>query len=204
MFGVSNFTEFVLAVIVFLCIPGPGNLALVTSTTKGRIWGGIAATLGIMTGDQVLLWCAVAGVAAILAANSWVFASVQYVGAAYLIWLGWRLLSYKTGDAAVIQIRAADYFQQSFYITILNPKAIVFYMAFLPLFIDPVQHQGIITFATLALTVATLTFIYGVILVLITYYWAERMESNSSMTATVHKIAGVCLLGFGFKLALLR
>ena len=204
MFGVTNYLEFVLAVILFLCIPGPGNLALVTSTTKGGKLGGMAATLGIMTGDQVLLWLAVAGAAALLGANPFVFNLVQFSGAAYLIWLGWRLMFYKIGDAAVIQIRPADYFQQSFFITLFNPKAIVFYMAFLPLFIDPANHHGMVTFASLALTVATLTFIYGFILVMMAYYLSERIQSSPAMSVRMHKIAGVCLVGFGIKLAFSR
>ena len=56
MFGISDFGAFVLAFIVLLFIPGPGNLAIITSTTKGGILGGLAATLGLMLGDQVLLW----------------------------------------------------------------------------------------------------------------------------------------------------
>ena len=68
MFGVADYGSFVVAVIVFLVIPGPGNLALITSTGKGRIGGGLAATMGVIAGDQVLMWLAVAGVAALLTA----------------------------------------------------------------------------------------------------------------------------------------
>ena len=60
MFGVNDYGAFVVAVIVFLAIPGPGNLALVTSTGKGGVAGGMAATLGVIAGDQVLIWLAVA------------------------------------------------------------------------------------------------------------------------------------------------
>ncbi len=66
MFGVADYGAFVAAIIVFLSIPGPGNLALITSTSKGGIAGGLAATLGVIAGDQVLMWAAVAGVAALL------------------------------------------------------------------------------------------------------------------------------------------
>ena len=65
MFGIADCGAFVVAIIVFLLIPGPGNLALVTSTSKGGIAGGLAATLGVILGDQVLMWSAVAGVAAL-------------------------------------------------------------------------------------------------------------------------------------------
>ena len=68
MFGIADYSAFVAAIILFLLIPGPGNLALITSTSKGGILGGLAATLGVILGDQVLMWSAVAGVAALLAA----------------------------------------------------------------------------------------------------------------------------------------
>jgi leucine efflux protein len=64
--GIADYGAFVLAIVVFLAIPGPGNLALVTSTGKGGVRGGLAATLGVIAGDQVLMWAAVAGVAAVL------------------------------------------------------------------------------------------------------------------------------------------
>ena len=65
--GVADYGAFVVAVIVFLLIPGPGNLALITSTSKGGMAGGLGATLGLIAGDRVLLWAAVAGVSAVLA-----------------------------------------------------------------------------------------------------------------------------------------
>ena len=80
MFGVADYWAFVVAVIVFLAIPGVGNLAIITSTTKGRVIGGLAATLGVIVGDQVLMWLAVAGVAALLTANPALFGVVQYAG----------------------------------------------------------------------------------------------------------------------------
>ena len=61
MLGVTDYLTFVVTIIVFLAIPGPGNLALVTSTSKGGIQGGLAATFGVILGDQVLMWLAVAG-----------------------------------------------------------------------------------------------------------------------------------------------
>ena len=64
MLGVTDYGAFVIAIIVFLLIPGPGNLALITSTSKGGVRGGLAATLGVILGDQFLMWMAVAGVAA--------------------------------------------------------------------------------------------------------------------------------------------
>src|SRR5688500_16203544 len=122
MFGVADFGAFVAAIVLFLAIPGPGNLALMTSTSKGGLGGGLAATLGVIAGDQVLMWAAVAGVAALLIGYPAAFTLVQWLGAGYLAWLGLRLLLAKPGDAPVVNIRPSHYFRQAGLITLMNPK----------------------------------------------------------------------------------
>ena len=181
MFGVADYGAFVVAIIVFLLIPGPGNLALITSTSKGGIAGGLAATLGVMIGDQFLMWMAVAGVAALMVAYPAAFHAVQWLGAAYLAWLGVRMLLAKSGAAPILHIRTGQYLRQAFMITLLNPKAIVFYMAFFPLFVDPARHQGMATFGFMAVTIATLTFAYGLAMVLLTHFLAERLRDRKSV-----------------------
>ncbi len=204
MFGISDYGAFVAAMIVFLLIPGPGNLALITSTSKGGVPGGMGATFGVIAGDQVLMWMAVAGVAALLATYPTAFSAVQWAGAAYLAWLGARMVLAKPGSAPVLNIRPRHYFRQAFTITLLNPKAIVFYMAFFPLFIDPARHQGLLTFGVMAATIAVLAFLYGLIVVLLTHVLAERLRTNPMIGRVLEKIAGVFLIGFGVRLALSR
>ena len=204
MLGVADYGAFVVAVLVFLLIPGPGNLALMTSTAKGGIRGGLAATFGVIVGDQVLMWLAVAGVAALLAAYPTAFHAVQWVGAIYLAYLGVRMLFAKPGGKPVLQIKPHHFLRQALMITLLNPKAIVFYMAFFPLFVDPVRHQGLVTFGFMAVTIAVLTFAYGVTAVLLTHFLAERMRANPRISRTLEKLAGLFLIGFGIKLAISR
>jgi threonine/homoserine/homoserine lactone efflux protein len=202
--GVTDYGAFVVAIIVFLLIPGPGNLALITSTGKGGINGGLAATIGVILGDQVLMWLAVAGVAALLSAYPAAFNAVQWLGAAYLAWLGGKMLFAKPGAAPVLHIKPHHYLRQALTITLLNPKAIVFYMAFFPLFVDPARHQGLTTFAFMALTIAMLTFAYGLIAVLLTHFLAERLRASPVIARFLEKLAGLFLLGFGVKLAVTR
>jgi threonine/homoserine/homoserine lactone efflux protein len=202
--GVADFGAFVVAVVVFLAIPGPGNLALVSSTAKGGIQGGLAATLGVIAGDQVLMWAAVAGVSAVLTASPKLFAAVQWVGAAYLAWLGLKMILAKPGDAPILEIRVGQYFRQAMWITLLNPKAIVFYMAFFPLFVDPALHQGLVTFGVMAATIALLTFLYGLGATLLTHFLAERLRARPWVRSLLEKTAGALLIGFGAKLALSR
>lgn len=204
MLGVTDYPAFVVAFIIFLLIPGPGNLVLITSTTKGGIRGGFAAAMGVILGDQILSWMAVAGLAAVLAASPVAFEAVQWLGAIYLVWLGFRMLLAKPGAAPVLNIKPYHYLRQALVITLLNPKAIVFYMAFFPLFVDPVQNRGLVTFGFLALTIAVLAFFYCVVAILLTHYLAERLRSNSMISFALEKIAGLCLIGFGLRLALSR
>lgn len=199
--GVADYGAFVIAIIVFLLIPGPGNLALITSTSKGGISGGMGAAFGIIAGDQILLWAAVAGVSAVMAAYPTAFHVVQWAGAIYLAWLGIKMLMAKPGDAPILQIKPQHYFRQALLITLLNPKAIVFYMAFFPLFVDPAMHQGLTTFAVMAATIAALGFLYSLTSVLLTHFLAERIRSSPKITSLLNKAAGVFLIGFGIKLA---
>lgn len=201
-FGISDYGAFVAAIVLFLAIPGPGNLALITSTGKGGMRGGLAATLGVIAGDQVLMWAAVAGVAAVLAAYPAAFNAVQWLGAVYLAWLGWKMLSAKPGDTPVLNIRPRQYFRQAMAITLLNPKAIVFYMAFFPLFVDPGHHLGLVSFAVMAATIAALTFLYGLGMTLLTHHLAARMRANPGIGRALEKLAGTFLIGFGIKLAI--
>ncbi|MGM9514620.1 LysE family translocator [Roseateles sp. DB2] len=200
MLGIADYPAFVIAVLVFLAIPGPGNLALVSATAQGGVRGGMAATLGVILGDQMLMWAAVAGVAALLAASPTAFSVVQWGGALYLGWLGWQMLRARPGEAAALQLRPGHFLRQAMLITLLNPKAIVFYMAFFPLFVDPAKHRGLLTFAVMAATIAALTFAYGLVAVLLAHRLGERVRGSPRMGLWLRRVAGMCLIGFGVRL----
>jgi threonine/homoserine/homoserine lactone efflux protein len=86
---------------------------------------------------------------------------MQWLGALYLAYLGIQMWRKNPADAPILDMLSGHFFRQTFFITLLNPKAIVFYMAFFPLFIDVQQQPGVLTFAVMATTVAALTFLYG-------------------------------------------
>ncbi len=201
MFGIADFGAFCAAILLFLALPGPGTFALLTATGKGGRRGGAAATLGLILGDQVLLWLAVAGVAALLTAHPAVFKAVQYAGAAYLAWIGLKLLFSRGGEAAPIRMQAGHYARQAFLITLLNPKAIVFYMAFFPLFIDPATHKGLPTFAAMAVSIAVISAVYCLALVWLADAVSASVRAHRRLAAALQRLAGVALVGFGIKLA---
>ena len=202
MFGVADYGAFVAAIILFLAIPGPGNLALITSTGQGGIRAGMAACGGVIAADQLLMWLAVAGMAALLAAHPTAFAALQWLGAGYLAWLGCRMLLARPGSQPVLNMQPHHYFRQGALITLLTPKAIVFYMAFFPLFVDPATHQGLSTFAVMAVTIAALTWLYSLTVVLLTHFLADRLRASPRIVQALEKTAGTFLIGFGIKLAI--
>ncbi|MFM1925630.1 MAG: Leucine efflux protein [Pseudomonadota bacterium] len=204
MFGISDCGAFAAAFVLLLFLPGPGNLALISSASKGGLSGGLASVLGLLLGDQILLWLTVAGLAALLKSTPSVFMALQWLGAAYLAWLGFKMVMAKPGEGPQIQITPGHYFRETLLITLLNPKAIMFYFAFFPQFIDPVKHQGLLTFAVMALTIAVLGFVYCFGVVLITHTMAERFRANPRLTGALQKLAGLCLIGFGFKMVIAK
>ena len=202
MFGITNYAAFVAAFVLLLFIPGPGNLALISSAGKGGLRGGLASVFGLLVGDQILLWLAVAGAAAVLVANPFVFKGLQMAGAAYLTWLGFKMLLAKQGDRSVVEIEAGQYFKQTMLITLLNPKAVMFYVAFFPQFIDPAQHLGFLTFGVMAATIAVLGFVYCFAVILIAHYAGQKLRASPIGMWLLSRLAGVFLIGFGAKLAL--
>ena len=200
MFGIADYGAFCAAILLFLALPGPGTFALLTSTGKGGMRAGAAATLGVIVGDQVLMWLAVAGVAALLAGHPAWFSAVQVLGAAYLVWIGLKLIFARPGSASPIRIEARDYARQAFFITLLNPKAIVFYMAFFPLFIDPAQHLGALSFVVMAATIAVITAVYGLLLCAFAQGVGKHVKAHPRLARGLERLAGVCLVAFGVRL----
>jgi threonine/homoserine/homoserine lactone efflux protein len=200
MLGISDYGAFCAAILLFLALPGPGTFALLTSTAKGGFRGGAAATLGVILGDQLLMWLAVAGVAALLASNPLMFRGVQYLGAAYLAWIGLKLIFAKPGAASPITITPGHYLRQSLLITLLNPKAIVFYMAFFPLFINPATHRGMVTFAAMAVTIAGITAVYCLLLCAFANAVSAKVRAHQRLARGLEKLAGIFLVGFGIRL----
>ena len=201
MLGISDYWAFVAAVLVFLALPGPGTFTLLTATAKGGLRAGTAATFGLIAGDQVLMWLAAAGVAAVLQANETLFKALQYVGAAYLVWIGIKLLLARAGAAAPIVLKSGHFARQAFFITLMNPKAIVFYMAFFPLFIDAERHRGFVTFAAMAATIAILTLAYCLALCAFASVVRERVRAHRRLSLVLQRTAGLALIGFGLRLA---
>ncbi len=199
--GITDIWQLIVAAMVFLMLPGPGTFCLLTCAGQRGLRGGFTSLFGLMLGDAALMFLAAVGVAALLQANPLLFKGLQYLGAAYLAWLGVKLLTAKEEQgAAVVPFSNATDFRRGFLVTLINPKAIVFYMAFFPLFIDPATHQGSVTFVAMGAVISSCTLFYGSLLVFAGNTAAKRLARNRRIAAFASKAAGMFLIGFGIKL----
>ncbi|MEB2320132.1 MAG: LysE family transporter [Pseudomonadota bacterium] len=204
MLGITDYPAFAAAVLVFLMLPGPGTFAVLASAAQGGLRGGYASLAGIVAGDLMLILLALAGVAALMQAHPALFRTVQYVGVAYLVWVGLQLLLRRPGNfdgSLLLRIDHRRFFRQTFLITLINPKAIMFYMAFFPLFIDPQRFEGASTFALMLATVMALTLAYGSLLVLAGNGLARSLGRHPRLASLGSKLAGIGLVYFGWRLA---
>ena len=201
--GITDVWQLIAATAVFLMLPGPGTFCVLTCAAKHGARGGFVAIAGLMLGDIVLMFLAAIGVAALLHANPLLFKGMQYIGAAYLAFFGLRLLLAKRdgeGAGSVLPFSNMADFRRGFFVTLMNPKAIVFYMAFFPLFIDPATEQGAVTFLAMGTVICTCTLIYGSLLVAIGNTAAKRLGRNRRIAGLASRAAGIFLIAFGIKL----
>lgn len=199
--GITDVWQLIAATLVFLMLPGPGTFCILTCSAQRGLRGGFASLAGIMLGDAGLMLLAAIGVATLLQANPVLFKGVQYLGAAYLAYLGIRLLLAKgKGTSVPVPFSNLADFRRGFLVTIVNPKAIVFYMAFFPLFIDPATHQGSTTFIAMAVIISSCTLAYGSLLVVTGNAAAVRLKNDRRIASLASKAAGMFLIGFGIKL----
>lgn len=205
MFGIHNYPEFIVAILIFMAIPGPGTISILNATGRGGCRSGMGAVAGIWTGDLLLMLGAVLGLATLLAARPAILDLMQWWGAGYLCWLGWKLLR-STGTAVSNATDGGNQFsanfRQSLAVCLTNPKAILFYFAFFPLFLA--EHSTPFTQAMMIAHVSVIGLLYQTGLV-VAGQAARRACARYAWTGRWgRRLAGATLIGFGLKLAFNR
>jgi threonine/homoserine/homoserine lactone efflux protein len=155
----STFGLFVLAALALLLVPGPSVLYIVArSVDQGRLTG-LVSVLGIGIGTLVHVAFAVVGLSALLASSATAFSVVKWLGAAYLVWLGLQRLLARDDDEQPVNAEPAPLFRvlsQGILVNILNPKTALFFLAFLPQFVDPSRGSAWLQVIVLGATLAAL------------------------------------------------
>jgi threonine/homoserine/homoserine lactone efflux protein len=205
MSGIHNYTSFVAAIVAFQMLPGPGTLAILNATARHGVRSGMAAVFGTLTGDLLFMLGAVLGLAAVLAARPVLLSSLQWMGIVYLCWLGLKLLRAPVADERADEPAVRNpwtCFRQAFAVCLTNPKAVMFFMAFFPLFLTAGSRP-----CTLALMMAHVTLIslvYQTGLVLIGNAVAVRLSRFQHVHLWARRFVGLGLVGFGLKMAINR
>jgi threonine/homoserine/homoserine lactone efflux protein len=156
----STFALFVAAALVLLLVPGPAVIYVVARSVEGGRLTGLVSVLGVELGTLLHVVFAAAGLSAIVVSSATAFSVVKWLGAAYLIWLGLRqILGRDGGDEEVPNGGEGNRFRvfsQSVLVQVLNPKVALFFLAFLPQFIDPSRGAAWIQVVVLGATLAIL------------------------------------------------
>jgi len=203
VFGIQNYTSFIAAIVVFQLIPGPGTLTILNATARNGLRAGLGAVLGTLTGDFLYMIAAVAGLAAVMNANPVFFRALQWFGAGYLCWMGFHLLRTRAADdGTAVEPRkpASIYYRQALTVSLTNPKVVLFFVAFFPLFLRPGASNA--TLAAMMVHVTGISFIYQAGLVFAGNAAANRLKAIPSARKIATRMAGVALIGFGIKLAI--
>jgi len=202
MFGIHNYPSFIAAILIFQAIPGPGTIAILNATARDGIKAGIGAVFGTLCGDFIFMVAAVAGLAALLNANPLLFRSLQWFGALYLCWIGLRLVFGRMTDPeqqCELTRSAWRYCRQAAAVSLTNPKVILFFVAFFPLFLRPDSSSATLIVMMAHVTLISLAYQTG--LVLIGNAIAHQLKSFPSARTLAARIAGISLIGFSIKLA---
>jgi threonine/homoserine/homoserine lactone efflux protein len=155
MLGIHNYLLFVATGILLNLTPGQDTFYILGRSIAEGTRNGVASALGISVGSLVHTVMAALGLSAVLATSASAFTAVKLIGAAYLIYLGTRMLFSKSGNLESIQLERADAhgaFRSGILTNVLNPKVALFFLAFMPQFIDPASTSKVAAFVVLGLT----------------------------------------------------
>jgi RhtB (resistance to homoserine/threonine) family protein len=197
---------FIVVVLLLFLIPGPAVFLTISQTIKGGKKNGIVTGLGIAVGDLLHTCASVLGLSAILMTSALAFEIVKYLGAAYLIYLGISAIiekSKKVEEPIRKNVKTNVSFHQALLIELLNPKTSLFFLAFLPQFVQSNSTPVTIQLLLLGLTFVLMSIIYTTLLVFLTSTLGNKLIIKSTQsTKWFEKVVGIVYIGLGLKLAL--
>jgi RhtB (resistance to homoserine/threonine) family protein len=205
MFGIHDFGLFLAAGILLNLTPGPDTVYILgRSIAQGRE-AGVASALGISLGSIFHTCAAALGLSAILATSALAFGTIKLLGGAYLIFLGIKMILDRRKQLSLPsnfrRWTTVAAFRQGVLTNILNPKVALFFLAFLPQFIDPASNTKIAAFVTLGLTFVTTGTIWCLVLAWFASALSERLRKNETISQWLNRTAGVLFVFLGLRLA---
>ncbi|MBR0657176.1 LysE family translocator [Plastoroseomonas arctica] len=200
--SVETWLGFLAAAAVLLAIPGPTILLVVGQALGGGRRAALPLVAGVAAGDLTAMTLSLAGLGALMAASAVAFTILKWAGAAYLIWLGVGMWRAKVGAAEAAPLAPRHAFREAWLVTALNPKSIVFFVAFVPQFIDPARpflSQAAILVGSFVTLAALNALVYALL--------AARLSGavrRPGVRRACNRVGGTMLIGAGVATAALR
>ncbi|MDB5277657.1 MAG: LysE family translocator [Ferruginibacter sp.] len=206
MTGIVHFTTFLMTGILLNLTPGNDTIFILTKSIGQGRKAGIMSALGIGTGSVIHTLLAALGLSVIIAKSILLFNIIKYAGAAYLLYIGYKMLidrsqlntnmAVKNGRANYLKI-----YRDAIITNVLNPKVALFFIAFLPQFIDPAVKNTVLPFLLLGLTFITTGMIWCLVLAIFAAAIFSRLKNNTAVSNYINKICGLALVALGIKVA---
>ncbi|AAU49580.1 leucine efflux protein LeuE [Burkholderia pseudomallei] len=210
--GITDLWTYVFGVVFIILLPGPNSMYVLSLAAQRGVKAGYRAACGVFVGDTVLMVLSAAGVASLLKANPLLFSVVKYGGAAYLLYIGvgmlrgaWRKLARPAADAGADVRRAVDGerpFRKALVVSLLNPKAILFFISFFIQFVDPAYAHPALSFVVLGAIAQLASFVYLSTLIFTGARLADHFRRRRKLAAGASGGVGGLFVGFSVKLAL--
>ena len=207
MFGIENYAGFLAAAVILNLTPGADTLYILTRSIAQGPRAGRVSVAGIMSGCVVHVLAAAFGLSLILTTSATAFFVVKWAGALYLIFLGIRALStrtpaFETRDTRFSNKDLISIYRQGMITNMLNPKVALFFLSFLPQFINPASADGPFPFLLLGGTFLVTGTIWCLILTRTATRMTHMLRDNAGVGMWMQKLSGLIFIGFGVSLAL--
>ncbi len=207
MIGIIHFETFLLTGILLNITPGNDTIFILSKSISQGKKAGIVSALGIGTGSIVHTILAVLGLSIIISKSILLFNIIKYTGAVYLLYMGYQMLRSKSqfNDTTSLENKSTNYnkiYRDGIITNVLNPKVALFFIAFLPQFINPNLKDTILPFITLGMTFITTGLIWYLILVTFSSTISAKLKKNNKTETIINRICGITLIGLGIKIAL--
>ena len=208
-FGITDLPLYVLGVVFIVLLPGPNSLYVLGLAAQRGVRTGYLGALGIFLGDSVLMVLAAAGLASLLATVAWLFMLVKFAGAAYLAWIGLGMLraglrNWRRAEAAAAppaKVDASHPLGKALLISLLNPKAILFFISFFIQFVQPGYAHPALSFLILGAIVQFFSLLYLSTLIFAGSRLADAFRRRRRVAAGLTGALGGAFMAFSVRLA---
>jgi leucine efflux protein len=207
-YGITDLSTFILGTIFIVLLPGPNSLYVMAVASRWGVAAGYRGAFGIFLGDFILMVLSASGAASLLKTTPPLFMAIKYAGAAYLAWLGIALLRSAfdawrgkvTESATPARIDDSRPFRTALLISLMNPKAILFFVSFFIQFVAPGYAYPELSFLILGVIVQICSAVYLSILIFGGVHLARQFRRYRRVSATATGSVGALFIGFGAKL----